>query len=86
MLDGRTDGDVMVKVGQGATLTVREKLLWAVWAPPGQPSVALMVKLKVLAVVGVPERWPDVFKFKPVGSDPDTTLNVVGICPPVAWI
>lgn len=45
-----------------------------------------MVKLKEPAVVGVPEIRPEVFKFNPIGSDPEARLNVIGDCPPVVWV
>ena len=68
--------------GHGSGLIVIEKSLFIVCAPAAQLSIARTVKLNVPAVVGVPEINPDELRFKPEGSDPPTTLNVIGACPP----
>ena len=39
-------------------------------------SVALTVKLEFPAAVGVPEIWPDPFRFSPAGNDPDAIDHV----------
>ena len=56
---------------------------------PGQllASVAVIVKLKVPAAVGVPEMTPVVaLSVKPFGSAPIETVKVYGPVPPTAEI
>jgi len=48
-------------------------------------SVALMLKLKLPAAVGVPERTP-LLSVTPAGNDPLTTEKVYGAVPPLAVI
>ena len=67
----RTDGDIMLRGGQGAGITVIEKVRCAVWEPLKQLSEALTVKLNVPDAVGVPEIKPAVFMLRPGGSEPE---------------
>ena len=47
-------------------------------------SVTLAVKLKVPAIVGVPERIPDAARLTPGGGEPLVMLQVKGGLSPVA--
>ncbi len=47
-------------------------------------SVTLAVKLKVPAIVGVPERIPDTARLTPGGGEPLVMLQVKGGLSPVA--
>jgi hypothetical protein len=47
-------------------------------------SFAWMVKLTEPAVVGVPDRTPEVLKLRPAGAVPELTDQVYGGVPPVA--
>ena len=47
-------------------------------------SVAVTVKLKLPAVVGVPVMIPFEFRVNPAGSWPATTTQVYGVVPPLA--
>jgi hypothetical protein len=61
----------MLRGGQGAAITVIEKLRCVVCEPLKQLSAVLTVKLNVPAVVGIPEIKPDEFMLRPGGSDPE---------------
>ena len=51
----------------------------------GLESLTCKLKLDVPVVVGVPAITPlEAFKLSPVGNEPDATLQVYGVIPPVA--
>ena len=55
---------------------------------PLQPllAVALTVKVKLPAAVGVPERTPAVERVSPPGKLPLETVKVYGLLPPLAFM
>ena len=75
-------------LGKVAGLTVIAALIVTLYARASvapRPSVAVMVKLEVAAVVGVPVIAPVAApKDKPAGKLPADTLNVYEPFPPVA--
>jgi hypothetical protein len=74
---GRLDGLTLI-AGLTVTLYAREPV-----AP--FPSVAVIVKLLVAALLGAPEIAPvNAFRASPTGSAPALTLNVKEPLPPVA--
>ena len=75
-------------LGNVAGLTVMAALIVTLYARAPvalRPSVAVIVKLEVAAVVGVPVIAPVVaFNDRPAGKLPADTLNVYEPVPPVA--
>ena len=72
------DGVTVIAGQTGATVKLRE---------PGQPlaSVAVMVKVALVVLFGVPEITPDeVFSVAQPGRLPVVTANVYEAAPPVA--
>jgi hypothetical protein len=67
---------VMFTAGQawGVVDMVTERFFCAVCTPEEQLSVTPIVKLKLPAVVGVPESTPVTPRPNPGGNVPDTTL------------
>ena len=63
-------------------MIIIEKSLVALCAPPAQLSIACIVKLNVPVVDGVPEINPDELRLRFDGNAPETTLKLIGACPP----
>ena len=73
--------------GHAAGLMVIERLLsemlfFDIRSAVAQLSVARTVKFHVPAVNGVPVIKPDELMLNPEGNKPETTLKVIGACPP----
>jgi hypothetical protein len=73
-------GSEVVLSSSGAGLTVTEYCCVAICDPE---SVAFTVKVLEPAVVGVPEKTPEVFIVTPAGSVPAEIVQVTGAVPPL---